>query len=238
MRFEDTNSVSSVGTLTSTESLSVRSFDLNDNSNKYDSANEESPTVKQQSPRQQSFETEIETLIQDFEEDLVVDSDANMFSHKKTVWTNGDGNKLASHIVLMSSATEIEDVKIDVCPITRKSIKIFYTEPTMLTDTEIVMEVQNLDSTHAKVVAFQKEFNEEKERLKFRPKVLTMDFQLPFEVESEPIWKELNYRKKGQMYLDDGIIMCHSMYILGFDLISRKQHKEKMSIGGGHFFGF
>ena len=81
MRFEDTDSVSSVGTLTSTESLSVRSFDLNDNSNKYDSANEESPTVKQQTPRQQSFETEIETLIQDFEEDLLVDSNANMFSH-------------------------------------------------------------------------------------------------------------------------------------------------------------
>ena len=238
MRFEDTDSVSSVGTLTSTESLSVRSFELNSNSNKDNSAEEKSPTVKQQSPRQKSFETEIENLIQDFEEDLVVDSDANMFSHKKTVWTNGDGNEVSSHIVLMPSATEIEDVNIEVCPITRKSIKIFYTEPNMLTNTEIVMEAQNLDATHAKVVAFRKEFNEEKEKLKFRPKVLTMEVQLPFEVESEPIWKELNYRKKSQMYLDDGRIVCHIMYILGFDLISRKQHKEKMSIGGGQFFGF
>ena len=108
----------------------------------------------------------------------------------------------------------------------------------MLTDTEIVMEAQNLDSTHAKVVAFRKQFNEEKEKLKFRPKVLTMDVQLPFEVESEPIWKELNYCKKSQMLLDDGRIVCHIMYILGFDLISRKQHKQKMSIEGGHFFGF
>ena len=96
----------------------------------------------------------------------------------------------------MPSATEIEDVNIEVCPITCKSIKKNYTEPIMLTNTEILMEAQNLDATHAKVVAFRKEFNEEKEKLKFKPKVLTMEVQLPFEVESEPIWKELNYCKK------------------------------------------
>ena len=69
----------------------------------------------------------------------------------------------------MPLATEIEQINLEVCPITCKSIRIFfYTEPTKLTGREIIMEAQSLPDTHTKVVAFGKEFNAEKEKLIFR----------------------------------------------------------------------
>ena len=67
VRFESIDSESSLGSLTSTESLSIHSIDLNNSSNNNDSGDKEISIGLQDLPRKHTFEEEIEGLIHNYE---------------------------------------------------------------------------------------------------------------------------------------------------------------------------
>ena len=157
-----------------------------------------------------------------------------MFPHYNTCWVDENGSDITSYMFLLPSACTPDQIELTVHD-KKPEFTIKYTFPFEMTNLNIIMAPANLNTTHSKVAAFTKMFEELHESLDGKQKTSEFTIKLPFVVESEPKEKEINYFLKNTVRIA-GQEVHHVMYVMTVDFIAKKNYKGKTDIGGGNFF--
>ena len=80
-----------------------------------------------------------------------------MFPHVSAVYLNEEGNSVSSHMLLLPSGTEQNQLDVQVEEGTKK-VKIVYTYPALMQNKIVIERACDLDENSAKVTAFQNMF--------------------------------------------------------------------------------
>ena len=180
-----------------------------------------------ENPRSEDY-TDLEEKLQSLR---VTPSDFLMFPHMCEWFVNEDGNDILSHMILLPSGTEKDQLSFEVTG-KLKQFNLHYAYPEAMMQKETIELACNMHVDCAKVTVFQKLFATLKQKLKGEQKKLKMEITLPFECESEPIYVNINYFAKPTNQQGD----THLLYILMIDFKAKKQFREKTTIGGFRFF--
>ena len=153
-----------------------------------------------------------------------------MFPHVSAVYLNEEGNSVSSHMLLLTSGTEQNQLDVQVEEGTKK-VKIVYTYPALMQNKIVIERACDLDENSAKVKAFQNMFASQTKKNKGKAMQANVVISTPFECESEPEYLEINYFNK-----DPAVGSQHILYILMVDFVAKKQYKAKKRISEGRFF--
>ena len=179
----------------------------------------------------------VKSLTSNVEKLLVGDSSTKqksklMFPSITGTWTNTLGYQVSSHIFLLPSGTEKNQLELIVKG-RKGSIKYLY--PKKFLTTKVVKASQRLPESHSKVTTFQRIFNSIFKKLPRNESTASdhHDFTFPFEVNPRPIHFEINYYKKRI----DRNNRQHVLYVLELDFESKERIELPNEVKGGDYYG-
>ena len=155
-----------------------------------------------------------------------------MFPSVAGTWTNSLGYQVSSHIFLLPSGTEKNQLELKVKG-RKGTIKFLY--PKKFLTTKVVRSSQRLPETHSKVTTFQRILNAIFRTLPKNEKTKSdvHEFTLDFDVQANPIHYEINYYKKRM----DNRGRQHVLYVLEIDFESKERIEVPKEVQGGEFYG-